>query len=179
MTSNMKVGLIVAASFFVATASASYDPVCEETPLNTFNINQMLSCGFNADSWSLWIPPTGSAFCERDSIDVSDTGDFICYSVNSSDCRLTPYVFTTVPGQTYLERDLGNGEKTRSLVLDTDNCKYVVQLECFPDESVWRYVTYKSTWTDSEIQAFKDKVAENQSLQFLEPYTFKCSAGQV
>ncbi|XP_077552774.1 uncharacterized protein LOC144167361 [Haemaphysalis longicornis] len=180
MAEIMKVvGLLVATCFFGATSSATYHPICDETPLNTFDINKMLTCGFNADAWSLWIPMEGSAFCERDSIDVSDKGDYVCYSVNSSDCTRSPYMFTTVPGETYMERDLGNGEKTKSLVLDTDNCKYLFQFECFPDGTVWRYLTYKSTWTDSEKQAFKEKVADHPYTQCLKPYTFKCAEGEL
>nr|XP_054932236.1 uncharacterized protein LOC126540121 [Dermacentor andersoni] len=136
---------------------------------------QILRCGFSADSWAVWIPPNQSAFCAPESIDQSHRGDYVCYSVNSTaECKMTPYLYTAVDGSNKLERDLGDGTKSRSLILDTDNCKYLVQLECFPDGSVWRYVTYKKSWTQSEIDSFKTRVRKEKSLSFLKSYNFDC-----
>ncbi|CAN8009499.1 unnamed protein product, partial [Ixodes pacificus] len=50
-------------------------------------------------------------------------------------CRYIFGVRGLLSGPNYLQRDLGNGNKTTSLILDTDNCHYLVQLECFPDGS--------------------------------------------
>ncbi|XP_070387229.1 uncharacterized protein [Dermacentor albipictus] len=93
--------------------------------------------------------------------------------------HLHTYVYTYAPvnGKHYLERDIGSGKKTRSVILDTDNCKYLVQIECYPDGSVWRYVTYKASWTQSEVNAFKKRVQQTSSLSFLRCLTFKCSVG--
>ncbi|KAK8778297.1 hypothetical protein V5799_020360 [Amblyomma americanum] len=64
---------------------------CSAKPLNTFDLKKILGCGFNADAWSLWIPPNGYAYCQRDSIDISDMGDYTCYSANSTGhCRMVP-----------------------------------------------------------------------------------------
>lgn len=45
---------------------------------------QTLDCGFNAVAWTLWIPPSGPVYCNRDSFDKSDRDDFVCYSENST-----------------------------------------------------------------------------------------------
>lgn len=169
---------LVAANLLV-TASAFYDPACSAKPLNTFDLKKMLGCGFNADAWSLWIPPSGYAYCQRDSIDISDKGDYTCYTANSTGhCRMVPYIYVAVDGEEYMERDLGRGIKSRAIILDTDNCKFLVQIECFPDGKVWRYLTYKNTWTPSEASTFKAKVKNEKALSFLRAYSFGCHVGK-
>ncbi|KAH9371547.1 hypothetical protein HPB48_016710 [Haemaphysalis longicornis] len=114
---------------------------------------QTLGCGYNADSWSIWIPPTGPPYCLRDSLDKSDQGDFVCYAVNPGNCHASTYIYAPVYNQVYLERHLHDG--------------------------VWRYFTYKSSWTESEIKAFKRRIEKEPSLSFLSPYTFNCSFGEL
>ncbi|XP_077554334.1 uncharacterized protein LOC144169174 isoform X2 [Haemaphysalis longicornis] len=163
----------------IVAASATYDQACSGTPLNTFYLEQTLGCGYNADSWSIWIPPTGPPYCLRDSLDKSDKGDFVCYAVNPGNCHASTYIYAPVYNQVYLERHLQDGGRSRCLVLDTDNCKYMAYIECFPDGTVWRYFTYKSSWTESEIKEFKRRIEKEPSLSFLSPYTFNCSSGEL
>ncbi|XP_037561219.1 uncharacterized protein LOC119440378 [Dermacentor silvarum] len=171
------------ASIFIhallAAGTDTYDSACNANPLTTFDLTKMMNCGLNADAYAIWMPPTECPYCQRDSIDRSPKGEFTCYATNSNaGCIMTPYTYAPVNGKHYLERDIGNGKKARSLILDTDNCKYLVQVECYPDGSVWRYVTYKASWTQSEIDAFKKKVQKTSSLSFLRCLTFKCSEGK-
>ncbi|XP_077531636.1 uncharacterized protein LOC144144122 [Haemaphysalis longicornis] len=170
---------IVLASTYVAfaTASATYDKACSVTPLTAFNLDKILSCGLNSDAYAVWIPPKGCPYCKLDSIDRGIANNLVCYDVNRAQCSRIPYIYYPAQGQAYLERDLGNGTKTRSIILDTDNCKYFVQIKCYPDGSVWRYVTYKNSWTQSEIEAFKKKIQKENSLKFLSCLTFNCAKG--
>lgn len=172
------IAVVIAASGLLGTASGEYDQSCCDPPLAIFNLKQTLDCGFNAVSWTLWIPPSGPAYCNRDSFDQSDRGDFVCYSENSTRrCGMKQYLYVAVNGGNYLERDLGNGVKSRSLIVDTDNCKYLLQRECYDDGSVWHYMTYKDTWTQPEIESFKARVQTEPALSFLSPYSFLCPLG--
>ncbi|XP_040078063.2 uncharacterized protein LOC8034590 [Ixodes scapularis] len=171
--------LLVATLCTWATASSSE---CDQTPLVTFNLNQIVNCGFNGESWSVWNVPNTAPYCGADVIDKSADGKFLCYDIESGTCNRIPYIYgvrSGGKGPNFLERDLGNASKTTSLILDTDNCHYLVQLECFPDGSVSRYVTYKSSWTSAEKSAFKTKAASNSALSFVQDYTFDCANGNV
>lgn len=172
------IGVVIAASGLLATASAGYDHSCWDTPLAIFDLKQTLDCGYNAVAWSLWIPPHGPAYCQRDSFDKSDEGDFVCYSENTTQlCGFKRYQYVAVSGENYLERDLGNGKKSQSMIVDTDNCKYLLQRECYEDGSVWHYMTYKGTWTQPEIDRFIARVQTEPALSFLRPYSFLCPHG--
>ncbi|KAK8778296.1 uncharacterized protein LOC144123615 [Amblyomma americanum] len=180
MSSN---GVILCTVFlvqlFFADGTDTYDKACSATPLTTFDLTKIMNCGVNANAYSIWMPPAGCPYCQRDSIDKSPKGEFTCYATNATaECTMIPYTYAPVNGQKYTERDIGNGKKSRSLILDTDNCKYLVQIECYPDGSVWRYVTYKNSWTQSEIDAFKTKIQKNDALSFLRCLTFQCSHGR-
>ncbi|CAN8031921.1 unnamed protein product [Ixodes persulcatus] len=171
--------LLLVAAFTWTSASTSE---CNRLPLAVFNLNRMLNCGFNGDAWSIWNVPGRAPYCGADVIDKTEDGKFLCYDVESGTCDRVPYIFgvrSFLSGPNYLQRDLGNGNKTTSLILDTDNCHYVVQLECFPDGSVSRYVTYKSSWTSAGKTQLKAKAAMMPSLNFVQNYTFDCANGNV
>nr|XP_037284876.1 uncharacterized protein LOC119177788 [Rhipicephalus microplus] len=162
----------------LSPASGGYDHSCWDTPLAIFDLKQTLDCGYNAIAWSLWIPPDGHAYCQRDSFDRSDDANFVCYSENSTErCGKKRYEYAAVSGENYLERRLDNGAKSQSMIVDTDNCKYLVQRECYDDGSVWHYVTYKETWTQPEIDHFIARVQTEPALHFLRPYSFMCQLG--
>lgn len=171
--------LLLAAVLQWATASSSE---CDQTPLATFDLNKMINCGFNGESWSISNVPGEPLFCGANVIDKTSDGDLLSYDIDGRTCNRLPFIYSVrngANGTNFLERDLGNGAKSISLVLDTDNCHYLVLLECFPDESVSRYVTYKSTWTSAEKDQLAAKAATNSALDFVQDYTFDCANGNV
>ncbi|XP_040077615.2 uncharacterized protein LOC8026724 [Ixodes scapularis] len=142
----------------------------------------MLNCGHNGESWSIWSIPGKHPYCAQDTVDRTRDGRYQCYENGNQDCRRLPYIYNPRPGwnsPNQLSRDLGNGSWSQSLVLDTDNCNFLVQLECYEDGSVHTYVTYKSTWPRQERLAYRDKARWVPQLSFLKYYMFDCENGYV
>ncbi|CAN7939983.1 unnamed protein product, partial [Ixodes hexagonus] len=145
---------------------------------------QIIDCGHNGESWSIWNEPGEEPYCLGDVVDKTSDGKYLCYALDDRNrtCRRTPYLYSPAKdgnGPNYFERKLGKNVRSKSLILDTDNCKFLVQLECFPDGSVTRYVTYKSTWTSDEKELLKTKAENFEQLRFLRDYTFDCVNGRV
>ncbi|CAN7937729.1 unnamed protein product [Ixodes hexagonus] len=166
----------------VSTWAAASSSDCDQPPVATFNVNMLVNCGSNGESWSVWNVPGKAPYCGADIIDKTRDGKFVCYDIEDGTCNRIPYVYSrrnALVQPNLLERDLGDGTKSTSLILDTDNCNYLVQLECFPDGSVSRYVTYKSTWTTAGKEALKTKAATTPALSFVQNYTLDCANGNV
>ncbi|XP_042144633.1 uncharacterized protein LOC115322562 [Ixodes scapularis] len=144
---------LLATMFQWATASSSE---CDQTPLATFDLNKMINCGFNGESWSISNVPGEPLFCGANIIDKTSDGNLLSYDIDGRTCNRLPFIYSVRNGANetnFLERDLGNG--------------------------VSRYVTYKSTWTSAGKDQLAAKAATNSALDFVQDYTFDCANGNV
>lgn len=170
--------LLLATVLGSATAFQSFS--CNEKPLQRFDLKALLNCGYNGASWSVWNVPGKDPYCSLDTVDMTRDGRYLCYDNGNMTCRRVPYIYDCPHANSpnFLERALGNGAKSKSVILDTDNCNFLVQIECFDDGSVQSYVTYKSTWPYEERQEYLAKASWEHQLYFLKGYSLDCEHGR-
>ncbi|EEC08828.1 hypothetical protein IscW_ISCW005533 [Ixodes scapularis] len=63
------------------SAGALVSPECEQSPITEFNLNKMIDCGHNGQSWSIWKVPGEEPYCLGDVIDKADDGKYLCYAL--------------------------------------------------------------------------------------------------
>ncbi|CAN7994442.1 unnamed protein product [Ixodes pacificus] len=86
-------------------------------------------------AYSIWDIPGSEPYCLLDAVDQDKDGNYMCFKFDSGGiCSRTPFVYHSRGGSdnpNALSRDLGGCAMTKSLIVDTDNCNYLVQAECY------------------------------------------------
>lgn len=174
---GLRLILITAAS---TVASVTGSCPCDDQPLTTFDLGSLIRCGYNSAAWTIWIEPDIAPYCLLDSVDNTQDGGYLCFKFENNTCRRIPYLYyqrSGVGNPNYLARDGKGCAMSKSLILDTDNCKFLIQSECYADGSVTRYVTYKESWSQQDRQIYLQSIQNIPALSFMRNLKINCENG--
>ncbi|XP_002407495.4 uncharacterized protein LOC8034048 [Ixodes scapularis] len=156
---------------------------CDEKPLANFDLQQLLRCGGNSMAYSIWDIPGSEPYCLLDAVDQDKDGNYMCFKFDTGGiCSRTPYVYHSRGGSANpnaLSRDLGGCAMTKSLIVDTDNCNYLVQAECYANGTVYNYLTYKESWPRAQRDAYIQAAANQDQIAFIASLSIDCENGNA
>ncbi|XP_040075753.1 uncharacterized protein LOC115316791 [Ixodes scapularis] len=154
---------------------------CDEAPLRKFDIQALLRCGGNSMAYSILEAPGSPPHCQLDAIDQDRDGNLICYMFSEGGiCSRTPHTYYSrggISNPNALSRDLGGCAMTKSLIVDTDNCNYLVHTECYANGSVYKYLTYKESWPRASRDAYIRAAVTKFQISYIKDYSIDCENG--
>ncbi|KAM7288346.1 uncharacterized protein ISCGN_028596 [Ixodes scapularis] len=135
-------------------------------------------------AYSIWDVPGSRPFCLLDAVDQDKDGNYMCYKyAEGGKCSRIPYTYLPRVGSANpnsLARDPGGcSPMSKSLIVDTDNCNYLIQAECYANGTVNTYLTYKESWPRASRDAYIKAAARNHQISYIANYTIDCENGRA